>query len=161
VGSHAGRLTSRPSRAFLDADVLVTNNPNVKSGTLPTTTAFQWRAPAVVQTIVLQMAAARIRRRELQQVQHALPQPVAPRRLPHSSGKEITAHFPAVRQALEKPGLRDTQLVRHFRRPGTFLVAWATGKFHMKIRKPNRRSSMPTRANDFINANSAPPPTST
>ncbi|HTP96211.1 MAG TPA: ABC transporter substrate-binding protein [Burkholderiales bacterium] len=117
---------------------LVTNNPNVKSirDFTDSDRISMAGAGQSIQTIVLQMATAK----EFGEANYNKFSTYY-RNLSHPdglaaflSGKEITAYFsspPFQYQALEKPGVR--RILNSYDvtgGPATFLVAWATTKFH-------------------------------
>ena len=141
---------------------LVTNNPNVKSikDFTDNDRISMAGAGTSIQTIVLQMAAAR----EFGDASYNKFSTLY-RNLSHPdglaaflSGKEITAYFsspPFQYQALEKPGVR--RILNSYDisgGPATFLVAWATSKFHDENPKTYQAFfNAYKEATDFINAN--------
>ncbi len=141
---------------------LVTNNPNVKSiRDLGENDRISMAgAGQSIQTIVLQMAAAR----EFGDANYNKFSTLY-RNLSHPdglaaflSGKEITAYFsspPFQYQALEKPGVR--RILNSYDisgGPATFLVAWATGKFRDENPKTFQAFfNAYKEATDFINVN--------
>jgi NitT/TauT family transport system substrate-binding protein len=141
---------------------LVTNNPNVKSirDFTDNDRISMAGAGQSIQTIVLQMAAAK----EFGDANYNKFSTLY-RNLSHPdglaaflSGKEITAYFsspPFQYQALEKPGVR--RILNSYDisgGPATFLVAWATGKFHDENPKTYQAFfNAYKEATDFVNAN--------
>jgi NitT/TauT family transport system substrate-binding protein len=141
---------------------LVTNNPNVKSirDFSENDRISMAGAGTSIQTIVLQMAAAR----EFGDANYNKFSTLY-RNLAHPdglaaflSGKEITAYFsspPFQYQALEKPGVR--RILNSYdisNGPATFLVAWATGKFHDENPRTYQAFfNAYKEATDYINAN--------
>ncbi|MEO7726709.1 MAG: ABC transporter substrate-binding protein [Burkholderiales bacterium] len=141
---------------------LVTNNPNVKSirDLTDSDRISMAGAGQSIQTIVLQMAAAK----EFGDANYNKFSTLY-RNLSHPdglaaflSGKEITAYFsspPFQYQALEKPGVR--RILNSYDLsggPATFLVAWATGKFHAENPKTYQAFfNAYKEAAEFINTN--------
>jgi NitT/TauT family transport system substrate-binding protein len=141
---------------------LVTNNPSVKSirDFTDKDRISMAGAGQSIQTIVLQMATAK----EFGEANYNKFSTLY-RNLSHPdglaaflSGTEITAYFsspPFQYQALEKPGVR--RILNSYDisgGPATFLVAWATGKFHDENPKTFQAFFNAYReATDFINAN--------
>lgn len=141
---------------------LVTNNPNVKSirDFTESDRISMAGAGTSIQTLVLQMAAAR----EFGDAGYNKFSTLY-RNLSHPdglaaflSGKEVTAYFsspPFQYQALEKAGVR--RILNSYDvtgGPATFLVTWATGKFHDENPKTFQAFLSASReATDFINAN--------
>ncbi len=141
---------------------LVTNNPNVKSirDFTDKDRISMAGAGQSIQTIVLQMAAAK----EFGDANYNKFSTLY-RNLSHPdglaaflSGTEITAYFsspPFQYEALKKPGVR--LILNSYDisgGPATFLVAWATGKFHDENPKTYQAFfNAYKEATDFINAN--------
>lgn len=141
---------------------LVTNNPNVKSirDFTDKDRISMAGAGQSIQTIILQMAAAK----EFGDANYNKFSTLY-RNLSHPdglaaflSGTEITAYFsspPFQYQALEKPGVR--RILNSYDisgGPATFLVAWATGKFHDENPKTYKAFfDAYKEATDYINAN--------
>ena len=141
---------------------LVTNNPNVKSirDFTDNDRISMAGAGQSIQTIVLQMAAAKefgdANFNKFSTLYRNLSHPDG--LAAFLSGKEITAYFsspPFQYQALEKPGVR--RILNSYDisgGPATFLVAWATGKFHDENPKTYQAFfNAYKEATDFINAN--------
>lgn len=138
-GRTHGSLNVRAVAALASMPMyLVTNNPKVNSikDLTDSDRISMAGAGQSIQTIVLQMAAAK----EFGDAQYNKFSTLY-RNLSHPdglaaflSGKEITAYFsspPFQYRALEKPGVR--RILNSYDvtgGPATFLVAWATGKFH-------------------------------
>lgn len=141
---------------------LVTNNPNVKTirDFTENDRISMAGAGQSIQTIVLQMAAAK----EFGDANYNKFSTLY-RNLSHPdglaaflSGQEITAYFsspPFQYQALQKPGVR--RIINSYDvtgGPATFLVAWATGKFHDENPKTYQAFfNAYKEAADFVNAN--------
>lgn len=141
---------------------LVTNNPNVKTirDFTENDRISMAGAGQSIQTIVLQMAAAK----EFGDANYNKFSTLY-RNLSHPdglaaflSGQEITAYFsspPFQYQALQKPGVR--RVINSYDvtgGPATFLVAWATGKFHDENPKTYQAFfNAYKEATDFVNAN--------
>ena len=141
---------------------LVTNNPNVKSirDFTDNDRISMAGAGQSIQTIVLQMAAAKefgdVNFNKFSTLYRNLSHPDG--LAAFLSGKEITAYFsspPFQYQALEKPGVR--RILNSYDisgGPATFLVAWATGKFHDENPKTYQAFfNAYKEATDLINAN--------
>ena len=141
---------------------LVTNNPNVKSirDFTDNDRISMAGAGQSIQTIVLQMAAAKefgdANFNKFSTLYRNLSHPDG--LAAFLSGKEITAYFsspPFQYQALEKPGVR--RILNSYDisgGPATFLVAWATGKFHDENPKTYQAFfNAYKEATDLINAN--------
>lgn len=141
---------------------LVTRNPNVKSirDLTDKDRISVAGAGSSIQTIVLQMAAARefgeANYNRLGTLLVNLPHPEGLATL--LSGKEVTAYIsspPFQYQALEKPGIRKVlSSYDVMGGPATFLVVWTTSKF----REDNPRTYRAffnafKEATDFVNAN--------
>ena len=140
---------------------LVTNNPNVKSirDFTEKDRISMAGAGTSIQTIVLQMAAAR----EFGDANYNKFSTLY-RNLSHPdglaaflSGQEITAYFsspPFQYQALAKPGVRLILNSYDVTGPATFLVAWATDKFRQENPKTFQAfMGAYKEATDWINAN--------
>src|SRR3954468_3600824 len=141
---------------------LVTNNPNVKSirDLTEKDRISMAGAGQSIQTVILQMAAAK----EFGDANYNKFSTLY-RNLSHPdglaaflSGQEITAYFsspPFQYQALEKPGVR--RILNSYDitgGPASFLVAWATGKFHDENPKTYQAFfNAYKEATDYINAN--------
>jgi NitT/TauT family transport system substrate-binding protein len=140
---------------------LVTNNPQVKSirDLTDKDRISMAGAGTSIQTIVLQMAAAK----EFGDANYNKFSTLY-RNLSHPdglaaflSGQEISAYFsspPFQYQALQKPGVRLILNSYDVTGPATFLVAWATGKFHDENPKTYQAfMGAYKEATDWINAN--------
>ena len=140
---------------------LVTNNPSVKSirDFTEKDRISMAGAGTSIQTIVLQMATAK----EFGDANYNKFSTLY-RNLSHPdglaaflSGQEITAYFsspPFQYQALEKPGVRRILNSYDITGPATFLVPWATGKFHDENPKTYQAFfNAYKEATDWINAN--------
>ena len=141
---------------------LVTNNPKVKSirDFTDSDRISMAGAGQSIQTIILQMATAKefgdANYNKFSTLYRNLSHPDG--LIAFLSGKEITAYFsspPFQYEALQHPGVR--RILNSYDvtgGPATFLVPWATGKFHDENPKTYKAFfDAYKEATDFINAN--------